>query len=168
MTNFLLNILSLGIKPLYEKQRQFHDLIADFRNRFANPGRANMVKSDIKEFYNKLDTFDFRFMLFKDYYHKQIENLNRFRPDLIENDFDLNFLRIALEENKWKPTTPFDVFIHHLKYEYKLSAKPFISQEKKKNLKRLNNLQVKTNIKDKPKSSQNWTRIPIGKNKDEA
>jgi len=168
MSDLVLNILSLGIKPLYERQRRFHDLIIEFRNRFANPGRANRVQADIDEFYEKLNNFDFSLVLFEGYYRKHIENLNRLRPNLEGNEFDLKFIRIALEENKWKPTKPFAILRHHLKYEYKLTAKPFVSYQKKQHSKKLNTPEAIAKQNAKPKSSQNWTRVPIRQNKKEA
>lgn len=165
MSDFLLNMISLGIKPLYEKQRKFDDLITEFRERFANPARAGMIKSDIDEFYKRLNDFDFGFVFFKGYYRKYIENLNRFKPD-VDNP-DLTFLRIALTKNKWKPTKPYPVFVHHLKYEFKLTANPFISHQKKQQRKKLDALGVtaKENAKTK---SQNWTRVPINQSKNES
>lgn len=159
MPNFLLNILSLGLKPLCEKQRKFDDLITEFRNRFANPARAGMINSDIDEFYRRLDNFDFRYFLYESYFRKYIENLNRFKPEA--DNPDLTFLRIALTENKWKPTKPFPIFLHHLKYNYKLTAKPFVAYQKKQQRKKLDVLGVSVNMDEKSKSPQKWTRVPI-------
>ncbi len=165
MTDLLLNILSLGIKPLYERQRRFHDLIIEFRSRFSNPGRANVVQADIDELYDKLNNFDFSYVLFKRYYRKHIESFNRLRPNLEEKEVDLKFIRIALDENKWKPTKPFHVLIHHLKYENKLTTKAFVSYRKRKNVKKLNSPEEMAKHDSKLKSSQKWTRVPIGQNK---
>lgn len=159
--DLVLNILSFGMKPLYERQRRFHDLIIDFRSRFANPGRANKVQADIEELYEKLNNFDFSFVLFENYYRQYIENLNRLRPNLEGNELDLNFIRIALAENKWKPTKPLSVFRHSLKYDYKLTAKPFVSYQKNQHQKKLNSPGVVLEKRANLKSSQKWTRVPI-------
>lgn len=167
MSDIILNILSLGIKPFYEKQRRFHDLLIEFRGRFANPGRANRVQADIDEFYERLNNFDFKYVLFEDYYRKHMDNLNRLKPNLEGSELDLKFIRIALEENKWKPTKPFPVLRHHLKYKYKLTAKSFISFQKKQHSKKLNSPEAISKHRAKPKSSQNWTRVPIRQNRNE-
>lgn len=164
MANLLVNILSLGIKPFLEKQRKFHELIVEFRDRFSNPGRANRVQADIDELYERLNNFDFKYVLFEDYYRNHIENLNRLSPNLEGSELDLKFIRIALEENKWKPTKPFPVLRHHLKYKFKLTAKPFTSIQKKQHTKKLNSPEAISKLRAKPKSSQNWTRVPIRKN----
>ena len=163
MRSLFLNIITLGIRPLYKKQSRFHELIIDFRRKFANPARANLVQSDINEFYQRLNDFDFSCVLFENYYRKQIENLNRFKPNLIEDNLDLNFLRIALEDNKWKPTKPLDILIHHFKYEYKITAKPFISFQKKQHRKQLDAQGITLKNKSKSMEAQKWTRVPIKK-----
>lgn len=159
MANLILNILSLGTKPLIEKQRKFHNLIVEFRHRFSNPQRASRALDDIKEFYEKLDNFDFNYVFFKDYYREYIENLNRFRPQ--DNNPDLTFIRIALTENKWKPTEPLPIFVHHLKYKNRLTSGFFISREKKLNLKKIKDTKVITEASSKSESDKKWTRIPI-------
>lgn len=159
MANTVLNILSLGTKPLFDKQWRFHNLITEFRARFSNPSRAGLAVEDIKEFYKQLDNFDFKNGFFKNYYRDYIENLNRFRPK--DNNPDLTFIRIALTENKWKPTEPIPVFIHHLKYKTKFTSRFFISREKKENFKKLNTTKIITEETSKLDSDKKWTRIPI-------
>lgn len=163
MRTSFLNIITLGVRPLYKKQSRFHELIIEFRQKFANPARANIVQSDINEFYQRLNDFDFNFVLFENYYRKQIENLNRFQSNLEEEDLNLTFLRIALEENKWKPTKPLDVLMHHFKYEFKFTAKPFISLQKKQHRKQLESLGISGKKEAKFTKSQKWTRVPINK-----
>lgn len=100
MIDFVLNILSLGLKPLYERHLRFHQIIADFRIKLPRPQnqaksltekeknqvpwlnetslkymnvmnvgthKTSLSESDLDEFYNKLNNFDFSFILFKKY-----------------------------------------------------------------------------------------------------
>ena len=164
MTDALLNILSLGTKPLYEKQLRFHTIITEFRNRLSRLEEVSLTEADIDTFYNVLNNFDFSFILFKNYYKKYIANLNRFKPELLDGNIDLTFLIIAIAEDKWKPTAPIPIFLYHIRYKYKLTSKFFISHQKKQNRKKLDapGVLAKQNAKTKP--SQKWTRVPISRN----
>lgn len=165
MTNLALNILSLGTKPLYEKQMKFHSIITEFRNKLSRLEEISLTVADIDEFYNKLNNFDFSFVLNAEYYRKYIDNLNRFKPNTEDKNPDLTFLLIALAEDKWKPTKPFPVFSYHLRYKNKLTSKFFISRQKKQNLKKLNTPDVLEKEKSKFDSSKKWTRVPVSRNK---
>ena len=165
MADLLLNILSLGTKPLYEKQFRFHDTISEFRNKLSRLEEVSLTEADIDAFYNKLDTFDFSFVFFSEYYKKYIANLNRFRPQPLNGNIDLTFLIIAIAEDKWKPTEPFPIFTYHLKYRNKLTSKFFISHQKKQNHKKLNTPDSIFDQKSKFDSSKKWTRVPIGQDK---
>ena len=163
MTDILLNILSLGTKPLYERQLRFHNTITEFRNKLSRLEEVSLTEVDIDTFYNKLNNFDFSFIFFSEYYQKYIANLNRFKPQAKDENIDLTFLMIALAEDKWKPTKPFPIFFYHLRYKYKLTSRFFLSHQKKKNRKKLNPPELIDKQKSKFKSSQNWTRVPLGK-----
>ena len=141
---------------------KFHTIISDFREKLESSqddNKPNMV--GIEEFYNKLNTLNFLF--FSKYYRKYIANLNRLKPQSDEINPDLTLLRVALAENEWKPTTPFSVFKHHLKYDNKITSRFFIAYQKKQNKKRLNALPSKVKTIKNLKSSENWTRVPIEK-----
>ena len=161
MTDLLLNILSLGTKPLYEKQRKFHETIVDFRNKLAQLKEVPLTAEEIELFYEKLNKFDFSFVFFSDYYKKYIANLNRFKPKSINGPMDLTFLMIAIAEDKWKPTKPYDILVYNLKYKNRLTSKLFLSQQKKHNLKKLNSPEAKAKMNAKPESSNEWTRVPL-------
>lgn len=119
---------------------------------------------DIDSFYNKLNNFNSRFVLFGKYYRKYIANLNRLKPETEDGNPDLSILRVALTENKWKPTTPFSILMHHIKYENKITSKPFIARQKKQNRKKLNAPVAKAIKDEKPKSSKEWIRVPMPRN----
>lgn len=163
MSNILLNILSLGTKPLYEKQVRFHDVISEFRYKLEKIEEVNLTVYDIEEFYSKLDNFDFSFVLFSEYYRKYIANLNRFKPQIENVNPDLTFLLIAIAEDKWKPTKPLDIFKYNVRYRYKLSSSFFISRQKKQNHKKLNVPEVSAEKESKFDSTKKWTRIPLRK-----
>ena len=140
----------------------FHTIISEFRNKVESPpNEKELTKADIDEFYNRLNNFNFRFILFPKYYRKYITNLNRLKPQPEDSNTDLTLLRVALAPNEWKPTTPFAIFIHHLKYDNRITSKPFIAYQKKQNRKKLNVPAPKIEASEKPKSSEKWTRVPI-------
>ena len=139
---------------------RFHDTITEFRNILANLEDVNLTKDDVDKFYDELNSFNFRFSLFGKYYQNYIDNINRFKPKE-ENNFDITFLKIAIAEDKWKPTKPLDIFNYHIRYKYKLTSKFFISRQKKQNLKKLNTPDVFAKEESKFDSSKKWTRIPI-------
>lgn len=141
---------------------RFHTIISEFRDKLENPqGHDKITQADIDAFYKKLNNFNIRFVLFSKYYRKYIDNLNRLKPQPDDKKPDLTLLRVALAENEWKPTTPFSIFVHHLKYDNKLTSKPFIAYQKRQNKKKLNAPAVKVKEVEKPKKSEKWTRVPI-------
>lgn len=168
MTDLVLNILTFGIRPLYKKQGAFNDLITEFRKRFANPGRYGLIEEDVDEFYKKLNNFNFSYVLFKGYYRDYIENLNRFMPEAEGDVPDLTFLRIALTENKWKPTKPWPVFLYHIRYRFPLTSKPIVSYQKMQYRKKLDAPGAIAERDGSKKSSQQWTRVPISRNQSKA
>ena len=161
MTDLLLNILSLGTKPLYEKQMEFHKTIVEFRERLARLKEVSLTESEIDAFYEKLNKFNFSFVLFSSHYKKYVANLNRFKPQSIDGNIDLTFLMIAIAEDKWKPTEPYEIFSYNLKYRNRLTSRFFLSQQKKQNLKNLNSPEAKAKFNAKPKSTKEWTRVPL-------
>lgn len=167
MINSVLNILSLGTKPMYDKHLMFHKLILEFRNKLVDNTKRSLTEEDIGDFYTRLNNFNFKALLFKDYYRKYVENLNRFRPEVGDRDMDLSLLEIALAENRWKPTKPLNIFTHHIKYKYKLTSKPFISHQKKQQLKKLNAPGMTAKKHNNPHSTEKWTRVPILRNQPE-
>jgi hypothetical protein len=144
---------------------KFHNIIAEFRIKLASTqNQQQLKKTVIDAFYNQLDNLDLSFSFFRKYYRKYIANLNRLKPDPEDKSPDLTLLRVALTENKWKPTTPFAICIHHLKYKNKISSKPFIAYQKKQNLKKRKTAVAKAKLIDKPNSSKKWTSVPIKRN----
>lgn len=66
MLNFILNILSLGTKPLYDRHMKFDKLISEFRIKLANPEyQKKSTASDIDQLYNELNSFNSHFVFFK-------------------------------------------------------------------------------------------------------
>ncbi len=141
---------------------RFHTIISEFRDKLeSSQGKEDITKADIDAFYNKLDNINFSFVLFSKYYQKFIANLNRLKPQPEDKNPDLTLLRVALAENEWKPTTPFSIFVHHLKYDNKITSKAFIAYQKRQNRKKLNAPVATTKEVEKPKKSEKWTRVPI-------
>lgn len=153
--DIILDIITFGLKPLYEKHLLFYTIIREFRDKLPrkqkqarkltekeiqkNPilaeiskfhtiidlstQKISLTESDIDIFYNKLNNFDYQFIIFKDYYKKFISNLNRFAPNAKDNDFDLSFMNDLLQETKYHPLRPFPILIYHLKFKYKLTSR---------------------------------------------
>lgn len=84
--------------------------------------KMSLSEADIDLFYNRLNTFDYRFMLFKDYYKKYTANLIRFTPNAENKNFNLVMVQQVLREDYLNPIKPFDVLIFHLKWETKLTS----------------------------------------------
>tara|TARA_B110000967_G_scaffold119694_1_gene122384 strand:+ start:126 stop:617 length:492 start_codon:yes stop_codon:yes gene_type:complete len=160
----ILNILTIGLKPLYESHLLFYDIINDFREKLPRPQnqahkptekelesnsilsnlsksmqvidlstqKMSLTESDIDIFYNKLNNFDYKFIIFKNYYRHYIRNLNRFNPKAENTNFDLALITDLLKETKSRPLRPFPVLKYHLKYRYKLSSRIFKLMNRKK------------------------------------
>lgn len=139
---------------------KFHKTISEFRDKLSRLKEGNVTVADIDKFYHDINSFDFRFALFAEYYQKYIENLNRFKPNTEDENPDVTFLLIAIAEDPWKPTEPLDVFMYHIRYKYKLTSKFFISRQKKQNRKKLDASEKAAKQKSKFDSSKKWTRVP--------
>lgn len=157
MVNTILNIITIGLKPVYEKHLKYYKIIEEFRNKLPrsqneakglteeekskhpmlsdlkyinvldlSTHKVSVSEADIDIFYNKLNNFDFRFMLFKDYYKKYTNNLNRFHPKAENKDFNLVMVQQVLKDNPIKPIKPLDVLIFQLKWKVMLTSKPYI------------------------------------------
>jgi hypothetical protein len=157
MANILLNILSLGLKPFYEKHLAYYRIIKEFRDKLPrqqNQARTisdeekdlhpilsglkymhvvdlathkvSVGEADIDRFYNQLNNFDYRFILFKKYYRKFTKNLNRFDPKATNKDFHLVMVQNIIKDDQLHPLKPFDILVYHLKWEYKLTSKIYI------------------------------------------
>ena len=138
----------------------FHSIISKFRAKLASPEtQAQITPTDVDQFYNQLNALNFLF--FKKYYKKYIDNLNRLRPDPEDKNPDWTLLQVALAENSYKPTKPFDIFLHRLKYDYALTSKPFVAYQKKQNRKKLNAPVKVVKEETKPKAEKEWIRVPI-------
>lgn len=156
MIDQLLNILTLGIKPLYEKNLTYYKIIRDFREKLPRPQnnatplspedqqriglpalqgvnvvdlstfRTSLSEADVDLFYNKLEYFDYSFVLFPNYYRKFTSNLKRFKPKAENKDFELFMVQQVLKENPLKPLKPIPVLVHHLKWEIKWTSQIYI------------------------------------------
>lgn len=150
---FVLSILTVGLKPLYEKNFSYYKLISDFRKKLPRPQnearklsgkeieqnpllpnefkhftvvdvsthKPTLTEQDLDIFYNTIKDFDYSFMLFKAYYKKRSANILRLKPTAKYNSVDLVVLQTILSEDAILPLHPREVFIHHLKHEYKLT-----------------------------------------------
>jgi hypothetical protein len=162
--DILLNILSLGLKPLYEKHYSFFLILVEFRNKLPrkqnearkfsekdlennlvlknisktitivnlSTQKISLTESDIDIFYNKLNNFNYEFIIFKKYYKEFIQNLNRFNPKAQNTNFDLSIIKEILTNEDTRPLRPIPILIYHLKYRYKLTSWVFDKKIRKK------------------------------------
>ncbi|MBO3097391.1 hypothetical protein [Gelidibacter pelagius] len=138
----------------------FHTIISEFRTKLASPEtQAKITPTDIDQFYKKLNSL--KFLFFKKYYKKYIDNLNRLKPDPEAKNPDWTLIQVAIAESEYKPTKPFAIFLHQLKYGYALTSKPFVAYQKKQNLKKLNAPVKVVKEETKPKAEKEWIRVPI-------
>lgn len=138
----------------------FHTIISEFRTKLASPEtQSKITPTDIDQFYNKLNGL--KFLFFKKYYKKYIDNLNRMKPGPEDKNPDWTLLQVAIAESEYKPTRPFDILIHRIKYDYALTSKFFIAYQKKQNLKKLNAPVKAIKEETKPKAEKEWIRVPI-------
>ena len=161
MLDQLLNILTLGIKPLYEKNLTYYGIIRDFREKLPRPQnnakslsteerqkmglpalqginvvdlstfKTSLSESDVDLFYNKLEYFDYSFVLFPNYYRKYTANLMRFKPKAENKNFDLFMVQQVLKEKSLKPLKPLPVLIYHLKWKIKWTSRIYIWLQKR-------------------------------------
>lgn len=140
----------------------FHTIISDFRRKLENSSVNPISIDELEKFYNEINSFVKKQTLFPSYYKKYVENLNRVKPEILDQEMDTTLLAIALAENPFKPTRPKEIFIHLLKYKFPLVSKFYIARQKKHNQKKLNASKVKFHDKTQFKSEE-WTKIPICK-----
>jgi len=156
MIDQLLNILTLGLKPLYERNLSYYNIIRDFREKLPRPQnkatpisqdeqekiglpslsginvvnlatfKTTISEAEIDQFYNKLQYFDYSYILFPNYYRKFTANLMRFKPEAKNKNFDLFMVQQILQENPLKPLKPFPVLFYHIKWEIKWTSSIYI------------------------------------------
>jgi hypothetical protein len=162
--SILTNLLTLGIKPLYNRHNVFFKILNEFRLKLPRPQqqaqtipeselvknpmfsslvgkmnvidlstqKSNLTESDIDEFYNKLEHFNYNFIIFKKYYQERIRNLKRFDPKATNKDFHTAIIITLLEESSSNPLRPFPILLYHLKYKYKLTSNLYLRKMNKK------------------------------------
>jgi hypothetical protein len=157
MFDFILNILTFGLRPLYEKNLTYYKIIKEFREKLprrqnearqftrkeieGSPAfsslqhftvldlsthKTSLNESDIDLFYNRLNQFDYSFVLFKNYYKAYTRNLERFNPKAEHKNFDLVMLQKIIAEDPRHPLKPIPVLIYHLKWEFNFTSKIYI------------------------------------------
>lgn len=81
MVDIILNILTLGLKPLYEKHLKFHTIIVDFRNKL--PRQQNQAKT-----LSEADKDKIWWMKGTSLAHFSVMNVGTHKISLTENDID--------------------------------------------------------------------------------
>lgn len=153
MTEIILNILTLGIKPLYERNCRYYNIIREFREKLprkqqdATPlseekrrklGLNNLqriqvvdmstyntsiTEAELDLFYNKLEYFDYTFMVFPNHFRKFTMNLMRFKPKAENKNFDLWMVQQVLKNHSSYPLKPIPVLMYHLKWKIKCTSR---------------------------------------------
>ena len=144
------NILTLG----YKKNNSYYEIIREFKEILPRPQnkakqvdtsllpnelkfmsvvnvathKTSITEKDLDIFYNRINNFDYSFVLFKDYYKAYTENLNRFNPQAENKNFDIVWLQTVLYSDS-TPLTFFKVFAYHLKYKWQLTSKLYLKMK---------------------------------------
>lgn len=163
--NKFLNIITLGIWAIYEKPRRFHKIISEFRDKLDNYQEVKVTEAEIEKFFEELNEIDFSASIFPEYYRNYINNVNRFKPEGEDLILELSLLKVAIAEEKWRPTEPGPVFKYHMQYRNRLTSKAFISYEKKQNRKKIDTTSKIKKKEDASKSEKQWTRVPLSRDK---
>ena len=155
-TGLILNLLTLGVRPVYLKHLEYWKIIEDFSNKLprqqnearvipeaekrehpvlsalsymtvldVSTHKVSLNETDIDLFYNKLNSFDYRLMLFPKYYKNYTANLNRFSPNAENKNFNLVMLQKVLKGSLY-PIKPLDILIFNLKWEVGFTSKIYL------------------------------------------
>jgi len=84
--------------------------------------KTSLNEQELDMFFNAVQEFDFSFMLFKKYYKRHRANILRLKPNIDQKSVDWIVLQKVLQEDDIHPLKPYKVFIHHLKFEWKLPS----------------------------------------------
>lgn len=84
--------------------------------------KPSLSEQELDMFFNAVQEFDFSCMLFKKYYKLHSANILRLKPTTSEKSVDWVVLQKVLQEDDIHPLKPNNVFIHHLKYEWKSTS----------------------------------------------
>ena len=154
----LLNIVTLGLKIVYDRTNQYFLIVKDFREKLPRPQnqakslnkneidshhllkhipslklinvidtsnhKQNITEVELDVFYDRLNDFDYRYVVFKKHYKEFTKDLLRYNPKSQDKDFDLIFLQNKLQNNSI-PLKPFEVLVYHLKFKYKITSKSY-------------------------------------------
>lgn len=88
--------------------------------------KTTISEAEIDIFYNKLNEFDYSFVIFRNYYKRFTRNLNRFNPKAQNKNFDLVIIQSLLKDDPLHPLKPFDVLVYHLKWKFKLTSRIYM------------------------------------------
>lgn len=65
--------------------------------------KTSINQNDIDSFFNKINSFDYRFMFFKKHYQTIVSNLNRYNnAESVDKNFDLIMIQRILDDSKLK------------------------------------------------------------------
>lgn len=98
----------------------------------------HVSESEIDLFYNRLNDFNYSFVLFKNYYKSFTQELNRFNPKSINKNFDIVIVQELLKDNPIHPLKFKDVFIYHIKWKWRLTSFYFKWQVRRKHKSNVN------------------------------
>ena len=88
--------------------------------------KTTVSEADLDLFYGKIVNFDYKSVVFKNHYKEFTRSLLRLNPEGFNKNFDLIVLQKLLQDDAMHPLKPFEVLIHHLKFKYKITSKPYV------------------------------------------
>jgi|GEM_PF-3146471 len=88
--------------------------------------KTTISEADLDLFYGKIVSFDYKGVVFKNHYKEFTRSLLRLNPEGFNKNFDLILLQKLLQDDAMPPLKPFEVLVHHLKFKYKITSKPYV------------------------------------------
>jgi hypothetical protein len=83
---------------------------------------TSVTRSELDVFLNRIEDFDYFSVLFEKYYRERTENILRLKPKPENKNFDLIILQKVLKDDPIHPLEFRKIFIHHIKWEWKLTS----------------------------------------------
>jgi hypothetical protein len=102
-----------------EKEKYFGEDLSGIQVRNLGTQNLTISEKEINEFYRKLESFDYRFVIFKKYYKSYSKNLLRLNPKATCKNLDIEIAKSIIDnEMGIHPYKLVEVIHYHLKYEF--------------------------------------------------
>ncbi len=129
-------------RKLSDEDIDRHPFLGDFFKNITVLNSAthkiSISESDLDQFYNKLNNFDYRYMFFKSYYLDNTREITIINSQAKNGNTAIILLQEVLKESELNPVKPFDVLFFHIKWKLKLTSpiyKYFVRRKRNKKYK---------------------------------